>query len=201
MWGISMRDIKRSRLVTRAIAASAAALILAGCSPAQDKISAESDASFWKSLGFISASEVNPATSLDDLTDRSSLIVSASIGAVREGPTFVTKTEGEADVLDYTTYLDLDLTDTIAGAAANEIVTVWVPGRTMGAETSTAESIWYLAETDDPGVYVLVADAGVIALDAGSLVTLREPNVSDEIIPPDVTSIDELMEATADLVG
>ncbi len=184
-------------------AAALLALVLASCSaPAPDRpLSAEE---FWSAFA-VHATEADPAFSLDELVERSSVIVTGRIVEVQAGPSheFVLD-NGEVDVMG-SSILAVIVSETVTGAPVDR-VQVWISQENASMIELTeerlpaAEFLWFLRPSEQPSLMLTTTLAGVIGVGSnGELVTLRDPGVSANVIPEGARSILELIEAIREI--
>lgn len=165
---MSLSRSSRPRGTTTAALAGLAALALAGCSAAgggSDAPSPSSPEQFWGGFAMVRVSEVDPATSLAELTERGELIVRGAVAAV-ENP----RREGSR--------VTVEVGETLAGDAPERVVVdlIGMPGEGTADAPPEEEVLWFLTPAQEGGRWNLVSQYGLIGEDGrGAPDTLLNP--------------------------
>lgn len=161
---------------------------------------------FWQGFGTISATEVDPAGSLDELTNRSSTIVRGAIVAVGPGPTDIYELE-EGDYKKPSTIVTVAVTTTLLGGPAEQ-VQVWISQENAAVASGPAallpkdEFLWFLRPSDQPDLFLTTTIAGVVGLNgAGDLTTLRDPSAGETILPKEARTMEQLEQSISAILG
>ncbi len=150
---------------------------------------------FWNGFGAVPAAEVSPAGSLDELVERSTLVVRGSIAGLAEGPVDVYALD-EGEVTKPSTILTVVVSSVISGPPVKE-VRIWLSQENpsvSGVEAlPRAEFLWFLKPSDTTGLFLTTTLSGVIGVDSsGALATFRDRSGGEAIIPAGVRDLSEL---------
>ena len=183
------------RNVTMALCILLASVVLSACTPTTDSSTRVSADQFWTGFNVVSAAEVDPAASLDDLVSRSTLIVRGSIADLTEGPSDLYKLE-EGDVSKPSTILTIDVSKVVAGTVGDE-VRIWLsqenPSISRIEALPSTEFLWFLRPSDTLDLFHTTTLAGVVGVDSmGALVTFRDRSAGETIIPQGVRELSQL---------
>lgn len=157
---------------------------------------------FWAGYSAIMISEVDPAMSLEDLTEKSTVVVRGRIegvtGARTVGGRVVPAPAGSA--LE-TSLLTVRVEDVLTGEPGDT-----VRARVYGAAPETAppaESfLWYLMPSDTPDALLTTSRSGVIGPDAeGRLSTVMVPGDAELILPDGSESLEDVQRRTEQFLG
>ena len=171
-----------------------AIMSLTACS--QEPLTADS---LWSAVRDSSAMEVEPARSLDDLVDESTLIVRARIDRITAGPDLVVTPEGEEARLP-SLLLHLDVVETEAGTApANLTVHVQDYGEELRPTDVPPqdEYVWFLKPSGIEDFYMTSKFAGVIGELDGEITTVSD--ASDGVVEKDWDALDDVAADVAEL--
>ena len=162
---MSLSRSSRSRGTTTA---ALAALALAGCSASgggSDAPSPSSPEEFWGGFAMVRVSEVDPAASVAELSERAELIVRGAVAAV-ENP----RREGSR--------VTVEVGETLAGDAPERVVVdlIGMPGEGTADAPPEEEVLWFLTPAQEGGRWNLVSQYGLIGEDGrGAPDTLLNP--------------------------
>ncbi|MDR3070342.1 MAG: hypothetical protein LBU38_04950 [Propionibacteriaceae bacterium] len=131
------------------------------------------------------ADEAEPARSLKDLVERAEVVLAGEISGVsREFSSVI---------------IDVLVTEVILGSGIAERVHIEVPPldslRDFVEENPHGQAMWFLTPAGAPGRYAIASNAGVIAQEEGSLRTIADRTLSDQVLPEGVKSMHGLAEA------
>lgn len=197
--------------------ATALALALTGCAaeaagpvdgdsaaapaPTSTGASPSAEEAFWARYQATMVSEVDPALSFDDLTEKSTVIVRGPVMAaagVREvdGRVVVAPADGDQT----SSLLTVRVEERITGEAG-DTVRVWVAGPAPTAEPPTESYLWYLMPADTPDALFTVSRSGVIGPDAGgTLSTVMVPGDGEFILPDGAVTLADVQRRTEELL-
>lgn len=146
----------------------------------------------WSEVRESSAMEVEPARSLDDLVDESTLIVRARIDRITSGPDLVLAPEGE-EVRLPSLIFHLDVVESQAGTAPT---TLKVHIQDYGEELRPTdmppqdEYVWFLKPSGIEDFYMTSKFAGVIGELDGEITTVSDS--SDGVVENDWDALDDV---------
>ena len=188
------------RLVALVFCVTLIPAFLSACTMASSPAVSLSADQFWNGFGTVSAAEVDPAESLDELVSRSTLIVRGSIADLAAGPVDVYELD-EGKVSMPSTILTVKVSKVVVGTAEGE-VRIWLSQENpsvSGVETvPSAEFLWFLRPSDSFGLFHTTTLAGVIGADStGALVTFRDRSAGEGIIPPGTRELSEVEDLAA----
>ena len=109
---------------------------------------------FWGGLAMVRVTEVDPATSIDELSDRAELIVRGAAGEV-DAPG------------DGRTRITVDVSETLAGEGAERVVVdlFGQPDEGAADRPPREELLWFLTPAEEDGRWHLVSRYGLIGED------------------------------------
>ena len=200
---------------TRLLVGAVAAIALAGCavlpnsSPgghgtASIRTTAYTAADFWGNYRMSAALEVNPAQSLDDLYERSVLVVLGSVIDADPGPSNPVRLDDGSNDANGTTILTVGVDKVLAGSPAEQ-VKVWISNTNQSANDAPSalmpadRLVWYLRPSEEPGIMYATARNGIIGTTAEGKLTTVLGSLGDELFPPTITSVDQLADSVVAL--
>lgn len=175
--------------------ASALAACVACSSP---EATAPSEIDFWDALA-VDAMEVDPPEDLAGLVSRSPTIVVGEIVDVEEVPAQVSGLPEDVAVV----ALEIEVSEVVVAGDLGDQHTIGVVRPREAAisvrelranlPASGTDIVFFLKPAEYGGYYATTSDLGAIGLnDSGSLVTVFDPNLSPNVIPPGTQSLADL---------
>lgn len=153
---------------------------------------------FWSTLRPYSASEVDPATDLADLTKQATTIVRGKIDSISPGPAYPdTSDDGQVDKGE-TSFVTVQVEEYVKGSPG-KTVTVWLAGPGSDLNIPKDSYLWYLKPSERSGIMYPASLSGVIGPGGNGLTTVLAPGDASFIVPPRVDSISELETQTESL--
>lgn len=157
---------------------------------------------FWAGYSAIMISEVDPAMSLEDLTEKSTVVVRGRI----EGVTGAREVDGrvvpapDGSALE-TSLLTMRVEDVLTGEPG-DTVRVWVYGAAPETAPPAESFLWYLMSSDTPDALFMTNRSGVIGPDAaGTLSTVMVPGDAEFILPDAAESLQDVQRRTEELLA
>lgn len=147
---------------------------------------ADAALAFWRPAELTIAEEVEPAGSLVDLAERSTLVVRGHVAAVRE----------RASAFEGATTVMVDVDQVLKGSADAQVrVDVHVRvGRTEAGDAVAAppeDYLWFLTPGDDEGVWYASSVTGVLGPGRdGAVTAVLQPQDTRRVVPADVATLD-----------
>lgn len=172
------------------------AVALGGCGTSQ--ISASG---LWEGVRGRSAMEADPATSLDDLVEESTLVVRARITRITRGPDLV-MTPPEGEVREPSLIFHLDVNETEVGTAPSSLkVHVQSYGDDLAPTDAPPqdEYLWFLKPAGIEDFYMTSKFAGVIGDLDGDITTVSEESTG--VVSDSWDSLDDVVAEVDRLEG
>ena len=171
---------------------------------ASTRTAAYSATEFWGNYRTNAGLEVKPAKSLDDLYERSELIVLGYVVDAEAGPSNPVRLGAGTDA-NATTILTVAVDEVLAGPAAKQ-VKVGISSTSRSASDAPSammpadQLVWYLRPSEEPGIMYATAHDGIIGSTVeGRLTTVLGGTLGEELFPASMTTLEELAESIAAL--